>query len=185
MKNHEHIIFIHRYIFSILTRLSWLLVLIVGKFVFISHIIWSIHLGQHLQSTFPPVPETCYSPIEITQHDWKQTIWISVSSKWGCQWCPGWLVATCLELKADVISCHEAIWTEIPEARATLKQLDAMRARQASKGRAEPTSNTAGSWFMLVMAGHDVTSKKLTWNVKTTRLERASIFQSSFFQVPC
>lgn len=84
-----------------------------------------------------------------------------------------------------MISCHEAFWTEIPEARATLKQLDAMRARQASKSRAEPTSNTAGSWFMLVMAGHDVTSTKLTWNVKMTRLEREIIFQTSFFQVPC
>lgn len=84
-----------------------------------------------------------------------------------------------------MISCHEAIWTEIPEARATLKQLDAMRARQASKGRAEPTSNTAGSWFMLVMAGHDVTTTKLTWKMKMTHLERGIIFQTSVFQVPC
>eukprot|EP00434_Breviolum_minutum_P006602 symbB.v1.2.005829.t1/scaffold343.1/size224757/6 len=38
-------------------------------------------------------------------------------------------------------------------ARATLKQLDAMRARQASKGRAEPTSNTAGKGRPATMRG--------------------------------
>lgn len=38
-------------------------------------------------------------------------------------------------------------------ARATLKQLDAMRARQASKSRAEPTSNTAGKGRPATMRG--------------------------------